>query len=627
MAPAQVFGSRALCTSSALGHAGQLLLPRPPKSHGWAGVSPSLIGRLSSVASAREKNLATRGRGSRSQQRYGRLSFWRGGAAACGRRRTITKWREAYCKTPESWKSPRCPSFFSLPTGSRRHSHVCWPSPPPSKNVFFTGSAVFTAPPPSKNVFVTGSAVFTAGRRSSWLDLSGKNSSPHLPSDVGNTPAPAGYAALSRPAGSLLRLRMRHVASSNLNLSESIINGLLPNLPISRLQAAEVVKDHHRRQLFLPLSHQPHRLWRRRLRPSLRSAFSSSGVGAAAACAALCPTVVHGRLKERKVGGTGPGVDGRRRGGRGLSTGRVLCSAASQQEYIPLITRGDDGVLRMIDPRKRRSQGKEEGVGQGVEDDARASSARARGGAGAKPNPPPAVGSVNDADWRRRRRTSAREARARARPSVRSTAVEQSRNDDDNQSLQQPSDPATSTVKDRISLQLKATRTFFTERTTGADGKTNRLSKVLAAAGVASRRSCEDLIFAGKVTVNGQVITVPQTQVDPRKDSIYVNGNQLPRKAAPKLYFILNKPKGYICSNAEGGKRLVVDLFEDFMDEWRKKNPGVPKPRFFTVGRLDVATTGLLLVTNDGDFAQKVAHPSSGITKELARGAPERFES
>ncbi|URE04575.1 ribosomal large subunit pseudouridine synthase [Musa troglodytarum] len=158
----------------------------------------------------------------------------------------------------------------------------------------------------------------------------------------------------------------------------------------------------------------------------------------------------------------------------------------------------------------------------------------------------------------------------------------------------------------------KAARRFYNQN---IREQPQRLSKVLAAAGVASRRSCEELIFEGKVTVNGSVCTSPQSRVDLAKDSIYVNGNRLSKKLPPKLYFALNKPKGYICSGVEDSKS-VVSLFGDFLKNWSKSNPGLPKPRLFTVGRLDVATTGLIIVTNDGDFAQRISHPSSELRKE-----------
>lgn len=131
----------------------------------------------------------------------------------------------------------------------------------------------------------------------------------------------------------------------------------------------------------------------------------------------------------------------------------------------------------------------------------------------------------------------------------------------------------------------------------------NRLSKVLAEAGIASRRGAEELIFAGKVRVNGEVITLPQTLVSLQEDEISVDGNPI-LSLQKKVYFLLNKPKGYICSSKRiGEKKLVTDLF--------------PKDlRLFTVGRLDRDTMGLLIVTNDGHFAHRVIHPSFQISKE-----------
>lgn len=158
----------------------------------------------------------------------------------------------------------------------------------------------------------------------------------------------------------------------------------------------------------------------------------------------------------------------------------------------------------------------------------------------------------------------------------------------------------------------KAARRFYNE----AFRKPERLSKVLAKAGVASRRGSEEVIFEGRVAVNGAICKTPQTLVDPLKDAIYIDGNSLPKKLPPKLYFALNKPKGYICSSGEDNSKSVLSLLDEYLKIWIKRNTGVPKPRLFTVGRLDVATSGLIIVTNDGEFAQKVAHPSSGLTKE-----------
>ncbi|CAM0117889.1 pseudouridine synthase [Rhabdochlamydiaceae symbiont of Dictyostelium giganteum] len=131
-----------------------------------------------------------------------------------------------------------------------------------------------------------------------------------------------------------------------------------------------------------------------------------------------------------------------------------------------------------------------------------------------------------------------------------------------------------------------------------------RLSKALAAAGVASRRACEQLIFEGKVSVNGEIVRLPQTLVEWGKDVIAVQGTELEQEQE-KVYFMLNKPRNYICSHfRQGTKKLVVDLFDHL------------PYRLFTVGRLDRDTTGLLIVTNDGHFAQDVIHPSKGLTKE-----------
>ncbi len=132
----------------------------------------------------------------------------------------------------------------------------------------------------------------------------------------------------------------------------------------------------------------------------------------------------------------------------------------------------------------------------------------------------------------------------------------------------------------------------------------NRLSKVLASAGVASRRACEQLIFDGKVNVNGQTVLLPQTQVDINEDKITVNGQPITQEEE-RVYFLLNKPKGYICTSKRfPGTNTVLDLFEDV------------SARLFTVGRLDKDTEGLIIVTNDGHFANRVIHPSSNIVKE-----------
>ncbi|MEX1013333.1 MAG: pseudouridine synthase [Waddliaceae bacterium] len=131
-----------------------------------------------------------------------------------------------------------------------------------------------------------------------------------------------------------------------------------------------------------------------------------------------------------------------------------------------------------------------------------------------------------------------------------------------------------------------------------------RLSKRLAKAGLASRRMSEELIFEGRVKVNGEVVKIPQTLVT-EEDEILFDDMPLQTEEA-KVYYLLNKPSGYLCSNKRLSKRqrLVIDLFDD------------EAKRLFTVGRLDKETKGLIIVTNDGDFAQRVIHPSKNIAKE-----------
>ena len=155
-----------------------------------------------------------------------------------------------------------------------------------------------------------------------------------------------------------------------------------------------------------------------------------------------------------------------------------------------------------------------------------------------------------------------------------------------------------------------------------------RLGKALADAGAASRRGAEALVFAGRVRVNGAVTLLPQTPVTLGKDVVEVDGAPL-ASTHRHFYFALHKPAGYLCTNAVQGEKLVLDLFADWLARWKERNAGTAErpPRLFTVGRLDVATSGLLLVTNDGAWAQKVAHPSSGVSKEYvlsAQAAPTR---
>jgi pseudouridine synthase len=133
-----------------------------------------------------------------------------------------------------------------------------------------------------------------------------------------------------------------------------------------------------------------------------------------------------------------------------------------------------------------------------------------------------------------------------------------------------------------------------------------RLQKLIAAAGVASRRHAEELIAAGRVTVNGKVVKELGTKADPDKDHIKVNGKliNLQLKSREKVYVLLNKPKGYLSSVSDpDGRPLVTEFFP----------PSLGK--LYPVGRLDFNTEGLLLLTNDGDFTNYVTAARNRVEK------------
>ncbi|MEO6571211.1 MAG: pseudouridine synthase [Ilumatobacteraceae bacterium] len=130
----------------------------------------------------------------------------------------------------------------------------------------------------------------------------------------------------------------------------------------------------------------------------------------------------------------------------------------------------------------------------------------------------------------------------------------------------------------------------------------DRLQKVLASTGWGSRRTCEELIAEGRVSVNGEIAVLGR-RVDPQTDLIEVDG--APVGVKPGLvYYLLNKPSGVVTTAKDThGRRTVVDLVPS-------------EPRVFPVGRLDADTEGLLLLTNDGDLAHRITHPSHGVEKE-----------
>ena len=139
-----------------------------------------------------------------------------------------------------------------------------------------------------------------------------------------------------------------------------------------------------------------------------------------------------------------------------------------------------------------------------------------------------------------------------------------------------------------------------------------RLQKYLAECGVASRRKCEEIILEGKVSVNGKVVTELGTKIIPGKDKVELDGKEI--TSEKKVYILLNKPVGYVTTVSDEKERpTVMELLD-----------GV-KEKVVPVGRLDMFTSGLLLLSNDGEFIYKVTHPKHETTKTYivkTRGVP-----
>ncbi|HVP11043.1 MAG TPA: pseudouridine synthase [Phycisphaerae bacterium] len=131
---------------------------------------------------------------------------------------------------------------------------------------------------------------------------------------------------------------------------------------------------------------------------------------------------------------------------------------------------------------------------------------------------------------------------------------------------------------------------------------TERIQKILAAAGYGARRACEQLVLDGRVAVNGAVVDTLPVLVDPERDHIIVDGK--PIRTARHVYFLLNKPPGVFCThNDPSGRTRAVDLL------------GGVRERVFPVGRLDAESTGLLIMTNDGALTQRLTHPRFAVPK------------
>jgi 23S rRNA pseudouridine2605 synthase len=129
-----------------------------------------------------------------------------------------------------------------------------------------------------------------------------------------------------------------------------------------------------------------------------------------------------------------------------------------------------------------------------------------------------------------------------------------------------------------------------------------RLQKILARAGLASRRGAEDLITSGRVRLNGKLVTELGTKADSRKDRIVVDGKRI--EVEKLVYLVLNKPRGCVSTMSDPqGRPTVADLVTDVSQ------------RIYPVGRLDFATSGVLLMTNDGEFSNALLHPSGEVPK------------
>jgi len=132
-----------------------------------------------------------------------------------------------------------------------------------------------------------------------------------------------------------------------------------------------------------------------------------------------------------------------------------------------------------------------------------------------------------------------------------------------------------------------------------------RLNKYLADHGVASRRKCDELIAAGQVTIDGDVTTQLGQTIDPTRHTVEIDGFVLKPQGLRRRYYLLNKPGGVVCTNeARETRPRAVDLITD-----------ARKGRIYTVGRLDEESKGLILLTNDGDFANRIMHPRYGVEK------------
>lgn len=161
-------------------------------------------------------------------------------------------------------------------------------------------------------------------------------------------------------------------------------------------------------------------------------------------------------------------------------------------------------------------------------------------------------------------------------------------------------------TKKRANKKSPASTRAAKSEGSGEAGGLVRLNKYMADHGVASRRACDELIAEGHVFVDGELVTELGTKIDPLEQLVEVDGEPLrEERGGTKRYYLLNKPAGVVCTNDEREQRArAIDLISDRY-----------KGRIYTVGRLDEASKGLIILTNDGDFANRVMHPRYGVSK------------
>ncbi len=156
-------------------------------------------------------------------------------------------------------------------------------------------------------------------------------------------------------------------------------------------------------------------------------------------------------------------------------------------------------------------------------------------------------------------------------------------------------------------IELPALREETKKEAVKKSGGPERLQKILSAAGIASRRKAEELILLGHVSVNGKVVNTLGAKANPKEDVIAVDGKAIDIDAVEHVYYVLNKPRGYVTTtNDPQGRPTVMDLMK-----------GV-KERIYPVGRLDYASEGLILFTNDGEMANRIMHPSTQVERTYA---------